>query len=174
LLCAVASSAASATVVTFDDLPSGMVNNGYHTPSTSNGGYWTGLVSGKNAAYNSSFEPAYFSSAASFSLQSIEVTKAWANGFTHFEGYVGNTLTYQMNVFSTTSGPTHARFDWSNLNKVIMSDGNQTYQSVIDNLTINAAAVPEPATGATMLAGLAMIAFMVRRVREPKPGNQAR
>jgi hypothetical protein len=80
-LCAVASSAASATVATFDDIPSGMVKNGYPglnwntmyvtTPNTSNGGYWTGLVSGKNAAYNSSFEPAYFSSAASFSLQSI-------------------------------------------------------------------------------------------------------
>jgi hypothetical protein len=60
LLRAVASSAASATVVTFDDIPSGMVKNGYQglncdnmyvtTPNTSNGGYWTGLVSGKKAA----------------------------------------------------------------------------------------------------------------------------
>ena len=170
---AIASSAASATVITFDDIPSGMIGNGYQglnwnnmyvtTPNASNGGYWTGIVSGQNVAYNSSFQPAYFSSATSFSLQSIEVTKAWANGFTRFEGYVGNTLTYQLDVFSTTSGPVHVQFDWNHLNKVIMSDGNQTFQSAIDNLTINAATVPEPATGATMLAGLAMIAFMTRR-----------
>lgn len=167
---------AMATVITFDDIVTNgtyvEIQNGYggltwdnfyaidsnfHTGS----GYQLGTVSQPNTAFNSSADPASFSSASAFNLTSIEVTKAWSDGFTHFDGYVGSTLTYSMDVFSTTTAPTLALFNWSGLSKVTMSDGNFTSQTAIDNLTVSA--VPEPETYAMLLAGLGLIGTIARR-----------
>lgn len=174
----VVSTAANAVVLTFDDLPSiccTLIPNGYgglqwdnfgvlgaYTSSSYTGtGYDTGTVSPPNVAYNGNANPASFSSGTAFSLNSMYVTKAWNAGITHFDGYVGNALTYTMDVFSTTTGPTLATFNWTGLNKVTMSDGNYTLHTAIDNLTLSP--VPEPETYAMLLAGLGLMGFTTRR-----------
>lgn len=178
-LCATLSSHASAEVITFDDISTSNgsvpISNGYHgfdwnnfyvldasqSGGTTNTGYQTGTVSAPNVAYNGYADPASFSSVTAFSLNSLEVTKAWNAGITHFDGYVGNILTYSMNVTSSTTAPTSVVFNWSGLNKVVMSDGNSTNHTAIDNLSVTA--VPEPETYALMLAGLGLMGVIARR-----------
>lgn len=172
------STAADALVINFDDLPGNQsaIQNGYAGLNWNNfyvlnginyggnTGYTTGTVSGQNVAFNAWDAPATFSSNTAFDLNSIMVTKAWNAGITHFDGYVGNVLTYSMDVFSTTLGPTLATFNWTGLSSVTMSDGNGTNHTAIDNLTINQSGnVPTPATGALLLTGLGLIGFTARR-----------
>lgn len=167
---------ASADVINFDDLNTNsfsVISNGYQgfnwdnfyvvngLQYSGNTGYRTGTVSAPNVAFNGSSGPASFSSANAFSLNSIQVTKAWNSGVTHFDGYVGNTLTYQMDVMSTTASPTFASFNWFGLNKVTMSDGDGSAQSAIDNISVTA--VPEPETYVMLLAGLGLIGTIARR-----------
>jgi opacity protein-like surface antigen len=175
-VCATLSSHALAEVITFDDINTAngyvQISNGYHGFDWNNfyvipsnyypsSGYDFGTVSAPNVAFNASANPASFSSVTAFSLNSVEVTKAWDAGITRFDGYVGNTLTYSMDVTSSTTAPTSAVFNWSGLNKVVMSDGNSTNHTAIDNLSVTA--VPEPETYALMLAGLGLMGAMARR-----------
>ncbi|MGH8763234.1 MAG: PEP-CTERM sorting domain-containing protein [Nitrosospira sp.] len=167
---------AKTTILTFDDLGSSerLIPNGYEGFNWDNfrtsdaissmepeSGYKEGIVSPPYAAFNSGYEPASFSSTVPFNLVSIYVTKAWISGITHFDGYVGDTLRYSTDVFSTPAGPTLTTFNWSNLSKVTMSDGDNTYQSVIDNVTVSM--VPEPETITVLLAGLGLIGYASRR-----------
>lgn len=105
-------------------------------------GYENGIVSGSTIAFNGSANPASFWRAETFSLMSIEVTKAWVEGITRFEGYSGGALLYSMDVFSTTLAPTHTTFNWHGIDKVTISDPNRTHQSVLDDIVIGE--VPEP------------------------------
>lgn len=171
-LCALGAAPVSAEVLTFDDLPvfanpgnyGGLQWNNVYTLSSTyhpNSGYQYGTVSPHNVIFNSGGSAASFYSDNAFSLQSLYLTKAWNDGYTNFEGYVGNNLVYSKSVFTTTTSPTLVEFDWTNLNMVVFSDGNNTYQSVIDNMTINE--VPEPASGAMILGGLAIMGLVSRR-----------
>ncbi len=171
-----------AATITFDDLivaPDGnTIVNGYagfdwanfsvlNGGNYANGqtGYTTGVVSPGNIAFNAYANAAGFSSTSEFSLNSLYVTKAWYDGLTRFQGYVGNVLTYSLDVYSTTTGPTFVTFDnWNKLNKVVMSDGNGSWQSVVDNITVSA--VPEPETYAMLLGGLGLLGAMSRRKRQ--------
>lgn len=172
-----ACSAANATVINFDDIANAgsgiLIQNGYRGMNWSNfgvvnantllnTGYANGNVSAPNVGFNWGDLTASFSSNSAFNLNSIQVTKAWNAGITHFAGYTGNVLTYSMDVYSTTLAPTLAIFNWTGLNQVVMSDGNGTWQTAIDNLTINST-VPVPATGALLLTGLGLIGFTTRR-----------
>lgn len=179
---AVVSASASATLITFDDIvadPYGSpIANGYAgldwdnfyaLPGlgayTTSPGYGNAVVSQLNTAFNGFANPATFSSSTGFSLMSLYVTKAWNDGTTHFDGYVNNVLTYSMDVYSTTAGPTYVTFSgWNNLSKVVMSDGDGSAQSAVDNISINA--VPEPETYAMLVAGLAMLGFAARRKQQ--------
>jgi hypothetical protein len=175
LMFSTASAFAVPTVITFDDLPSSDVTpistyaglsweNFYVIKGTDYGvgtGYDHGTVSSPNIAFNGFAHPASFSSATAFTLLSIEVTKAWNYGYTHFDGYVGSTLTYSLDVLSSIAAPTSVTFNWANLNKVVMSDGNGSYQTAIDNLTISA--VPEPGAYGMLLVGLGLVGAVARR-----------
>lgn len=169
---------ASAQVITFDDLvatPIGaLVTNGYAnlnwsnfaytTPTQSasliNSGYVAGTVSGSNVGLNAYSNPASFSSNTPFTFISTYVTRAWANGTTHFAGYNGDNLLYSADISATTTAPTFATFNWSGITKVVISSNSH---SALDN--INIAAVPEPETYALMATGL-LFGFVARRRKQ--------
>jgi hypothetical protein len=105
-------------------------------------GYENGIVSGTTIAFNGSADPASFWRAETFSLMSIEVTKAWTAGISRFEGFSGGALLYSMDVFSTTLAPTHVVFNWHGIDKVTVSDPFRSFQTVVDDIVIGE--VPEP------------------------------
>lgn len=178
---AAAATPALAATITFDDLTPDVgehaIADGYEGFQWANfytlngavsypgSGYDTGTVSHAYVAINGHGEMASFRSTTAFNLDSLYVTKAWENGVTRFEGYVGNVLTYSLDVHATTAGPTFVSFDdWNNLNMVVMSDGDGSLHSVVDNITVSA--VPEPGTYAMLLGGLAMLGAVSRRKRQ--------
>jgi hypothetical protein len=181
----IVSSAANAEVLTFDDLATNSIPNGYgglqwdnfgnqvNNP-VSGSGYETGIVSGLNTAYNRWGNPATFSSAVAFTLNSAFFTGAWNDGLQIHVVATGVSNTYTTDFAVDTSGPLNVVFNWLNINSVSFSSsgglphpgliGNGT-QFVMDNLAINevVSPVPEPETYAMLLVGLGLIGFMARR-----------
>ncbi|BAN34336.1 hypothetical protein SCD_n00488 [Sulfuricella denitrificans skB26] len=124
-------------------------------------GYTTGVVSPNNVAFNGFADPASFSSTTIFSLESAYVTKARDAGLTHFDGYNGASLLYSMDVYSTTTAPTFVTFNWAGLDKVVMSDGDGTAHTAIDDITVNS--VPVPAAAWLLGSGLLGLIGVARR-----------
>lgn len=142
-------------------------------------GYSNGLVSSPNVALNGYGDPASFGSASPFTLNSLYLTGAWKDGLSVvitglLDGAVVDTATEVV----SSSGPTHVMLDWTGIDQVdFASSGgvNHGYtdreaappgeQFVLDNVTLNAAAVPEPATWAMLILGLGMIGYAARRRR---------
>jgi PEP-CTERM motif len=182
-----ASTAANAVVLTFDDLPGtlGYIPNGYgglqwdnfgstNSSGTPGTGYDTGSVSGLNTAFNLFGSAASFSSATAFSLRDAFFTGAWNDGLQIHVVATGGSNTYTSDFTVDTSGPLNVFFNWSNINTVTFTsfggiahpglNGGGTHFAM-DNLAINevASAVPEPETYIMLLAGLGFIGFMARR-----------
>jgi PEP-CTERM motif len=183
----IAPAAARAATITFDDL-SGSENpvpNGYGglnwgnfyylnadtygTPS----GYQNGTVSHPNVAYNAFGSPANFSSATPFTLNSAYFTGAWNDGLMiEAQGFLGGSLVHDVIFTVNTSGPTLEKFNWTNVDNVnfISSGGTPHGYSgagehfAMDNLTINEAVVPEPASLTLLgLGAFALGSYALRR-----------
>ncbi|MFC7420712.1 PEP-CTERM sorting domain-containing protein [Iodobacter arcticus] len=166
----------SAQLINFDALgqDSAAINNGYAGFNWSNftsmngtfvpnSGFERGVVSGPNIAYNQDGLAASFSRETAFTLRDMYVTKGLTAGITHFEGYIGNTLTFSRSVFSSTAAPSHIVFDWVGITKLKFFGEPGTSETVIDN--IHVAAVPEPETYALMGLGLLAVIVAKRRKR---------
>ncbi len=157
---------ASATLITFDDLPDTSLYNripnpydgfdwsshfryldGAKYPSYYHSGYRHGVVSAPNVAFNGGGRSVNFSSGMPFELDSFYLTAAWRRG-------LKVTVTGELNgvvVDSTTltvkrSGPTLETFNWD-VNEVILhSFGGvlvdfEGHQFVLDNVKVSP--VPE-------------------------------
>ena len=185
---------AHATTITFDDIPTttapfGQVVNGYaglgwtnlwadktNTPGLTPSGYINGTVSPNNVVYNSYANPAGIHSLSSvgFDLRDGYFTAAWNDGLqvtasAMFENGTTASKTFTIN----TSGPIDTVFDWRDLSSVTFSSSGGTHHAgyqgmgahfALDNLTVSASTVPEPAPVMLTLAGLALIGLQRRRV----------
>jgi hypothetical protein len=180
---------AFATLLTFDDLPSGtpsnpdfaVVPNGYGGLNWDNFGvldglaaepsygYYTGVVSPNNVAFNLYGSPASISvSSGSFDLESAYLTSALNSVPTkqiQVQGFVGGTLVYN-NIYTVNNqGPTLINFDYVGIQSVTFISGNQEF--AMDNLTVS---VPEPETLGfwTVCAAGFALKFALPRPRLPR------
>ena len=135
-LCANGAWSAPPTVITFEDLPGGLlpVPNGYHgfnwnyvaavdgsLPEYNNSGYDNGRVSGVNVAYNEYGDPAstLTISGDPFTFIGAYFTGAWNNGLSikvdgYNNGVLQNTSTFTVNTF----GPIFMALNYANVDEL--------------------------------------------------------
>jgi hypothetical protein len=155
---------ASAVVVTFDDLSSGQILNGYEGLNWENffvlngnslpgTGYEKGIISPYNVIYNGWGLPAATSDDV-FTFNSAYFTAAWESELhVTVTGYLNGSLKYTDTFSVTNTEPAFKTFNWQGINKIgfetssIHPPEDNLNQVAIDNFTYNeCAAVPEPAT----------------------------
>ncbi len=167
---------AHATLITFDDINSGStyvaIGNGYAGFNWNNllaidknyvlgTGYEHGNVSPINSAFNGGGSPASFSGGI-FTLNSAFFTGAWGPQSITVNGYLSGNLTHSSTFAVIDTAPTFESFNWSGIDTLTFSTSDSS-QFVMDNLTVNAAPVPEPST---YLAGaLLLLPFAASTVR---------
>jgi hypothetical protein len=177
----------AATLLTFDDLPAGgpsdfdppvvpdgygglnwdnfAVVNGLEFGATTGEGYYYGVVSSPNVAFNDYGDPASLAvSSGLFDLDSGYLTSA-LNSFPtlniQVQGFVGATMLYNNTYTVNNSGPTLINFDYAGVDSVTFTAGDEEPSwFVMDNLTVT---VPEPRTYALMSMAVVLAGFNVRR-----------
>lgn len=185
---------AGATTINFDDIPNAnggpigvyeglswydfdALNVVDFTAYNGPNGYSNGDVSAPNVALNDGGFAA-FSSASTFTLNDFYLTAAWKDGLNvEITGLLGFTPVDSITEVIGTSGPTHVVLGWTGIDRVefvtsggvdhgyVDKSGVAGGQFALDNVTINGAAVPEPATWATLMLGLGLIGVDARRRR---------
>ena len=108
-------------------------------------GYYTGVVSPSNVAFNSFGNPSSIAvSSGLFDLDSAYLTSALNSVPTQniqVQGFVGTTMLYNNTYTVNNSGPTLINFGYTGIESVTFTSGGQ--QFAMDNLTVT---VPEPGT----------------------------
>ncbi len=167
----------------FDDLPAiyptptdlNLIPNGYGGLNWNNFGvidglkvtpdygYYTGVVSPPNVAFNEYGDPASISvSKGLFDLDSAYLTAALNLGTPlniQVQGFVGTTLLYNNTYTVNNSGPTLVNFDYLGVNRVTFTS-SPAEVFAMDNLTVT---VPEPGTCLLISVAAALGGFGVRR-----------
>ncbi len=198
LLAVFAAMPAQAVTLNFDDLPSSAAFQSYGGFTFDNfyaldgrtfvpSGYANGVISRENVAYNGTGYAASITGAAPFSLTSAYLTAAWNDGLNvSVTGTLNGAVAFAQSFVLDTAAPLLAIFDHARVDRVtIVSSGGVHHdgydsgygtQVAIDDLTlehVGGAArgdttVPEPATWALMLAGMALTGGALRQ-RRPTP-----
>jgi hypothetical protein len=183
----------SQTVITFDDIPTpnlyASIPNGYQgltwssnfsvlsaVQFTANGdlsGYYYGMVTPSNVAYNGSASPVEVDSATNFDFFSAYLTGAWNSNLNiEVEGFDGATLLYSNTVVASATSPTLFTFDYLNIDRLTFNSyGGQSagfnYSGanfVMDNFTFES--IPEPSSLLlTALGAVSLIALLRRKRR---------
>jgi len=133
--------------------------------------FQSALVSGGNVAFMiSETSISSISSANAFTFNGISIAKMYQSGLTRFEGYVGDTLTYTKDAFSTVGVSQEFKFDWAGVTRVNISVVDGTNRIAFDDVSINAAVaeVPEPGTFGIFGAGFALMGMVATRKKKPK------
>lgn len=188
ILSMLACSVAQATSLTFDDLPpytgdGSAITKGYgglnwnnlhyiapeQRYGTGNSGYYYGIISPINVAFNGGANPATVSGAP-FTFNSAYFTGAWNDGLDiQVKGYIAGVLV-QSTTFSVSSAtPTFKEFNWSGVDQLVFSSsggvdhgyGHSGRHFVMDNMTINA--VPEPSTFILLAVAAICLLFSLRK-----------
>jgi hypothetical protein len=190
---------ASAVTLTFDDaistffdsLPDGYGGfhwlnmyaiNGTEAPTqVGPSGYANGMVSPDYVAFVPDNGQGALIADAPFTLNSASFAGAWTNDLlVTVTGYDSAFNPVQVKSFTVgTQGPSFEQFDWHGLRAITIAGWggvNAGYSGggsivVIDDLTVNAPAVPEPASWALMAGGFGLLGGLLRRTR--RPGAQA-
>jgi len=166
------STAASAEVVTFTGVPSGVsptsmttyVENGV-TVTSLDGNFWAFPNPGElhfdpEGFGNKTFDFTYAGGA--FDVLSFDITFAESSFVAFLQGFDQNgALLNSLAVSSTLGTIDVAGFDGVHTLRI----GNFGSHMSIDNLTISAVAVPEPATWMSMLMGFGLVGAALRRAK---------
>ncbi|MBP8910691.1 MAG: PEP-CTERM sorting domain-containing protein [Phycisphaerae bacterium] len=172
--------------VTFDDLSSGAsIPAGYAGLNWSNfrskdgttmpslSGYFNGIVSANNVAYNPWGSPAEILG-ASFDLGGLYLTAAWNTGLNvDIEGYLNGNLLYSRTLVVDTTGPTWVTLNYLGVDRVRFVSyggveanvGGSGTQFVIDNVSFEPidAAIPAPAALLLGSLGTGLVGWLRRR-----------
>lgn len=177
LALAIAAPFASATVVTFDDL----TDDGF-VPANYAGLDWSASswfqYAGEQAPYTPhsgdrratlGFDGSSATSAIGF-LTPSTFQGAWFSGFdgvnVAIDLYLGGALVSSTSLLNLSDSPAFLASGYTGLIDRLVFRSNDPAFFVMDDLTF-AAAVPEPASGALALGGLAVAALVIRRRSTP-------
>jgi len=181
-----------ASLITFDDVSVSspgetLVPNGYEglvwsnfwvlnaVPFGPSSGYYNGLISDSNVAYNAFGNPAEISALGrNFNLVSAYLTAAFTSNLSvQVQGFRGANMVYEQTAVVTWTGPSLVMLNFQNIDRVefdsfggldagIGGSLGDDQQFVMDDLTIEP--VPEPS--AILLAGIGtLVLWRTRRRR---------
>jgi PEP-CTERM motif-containing protein len=185
-----ATSARSQTVITFDDLSlpntDPFIPTGYQGLSWSNfgevnailrynndmvDGYYYGMVSPSNVAFNAGGSPAEIDSAINFNFLSAYLTGAWKSNLNiEVQGYSGTNLVYDETKIVSATNATLFTFDYLDIDRLYFNSyggeeafgANDGNNFVMDNMTVEF--VPEPSSLLlAAMGGILLIAILRRR-----------
>jgi hypothetical protein len=141
-------------------------------------GYQSGVVSPSAVAFNVAGFDSYISSYSSpITLNSFYITAAWRNELNiEVTGYQNGFQTNSILLSVSREGPTLVTLNWQNVNQIKFHsyggisngpfEGNNGVQFALDNVSYQAAAVPEPKAVELLLLGL--VISCVWRTRNTK------
>lgn len=197
-------SASSQIVVTFDDLhetgSGSFIPNDYHglvwsnftclnaflvganfppfEPNLSNG-YYFGMVSASNVAFNPFGSAVEIDSATNFNFLSAYLTGAWSSNLNiEVHGFNGTKEIYDTIVVASATKPTLFTFDYLDIDRLYFNayggqdagfppsygDGGTWF--AMDNFTFEF--IPEPSSFLlAALGGVSLVAFLKRKRRDP-------
>jgi len=187
-----ATSVHSETVITFDDLSAPprdpFIPTGYQGLSWSNfgeanailrynigqvDGYYYGMVSPSNVAFNAGGSPAEIGAlGTNFDFLSAYLTGAWNSNLNiEVEGFRSGALLYDTAVVVSVTSPTLFTFDYTNIDRLYFNSyGGQPaftpvpeYNFVMDNLTLEF--VPEPSSLLLATVGVVLVWPLLKRKR---------
>jgi hypothetical protein len=116
-------------------------------------GYYYGVVSASNAAFNGLGQPAEIDSATNFDFLSVYLTGAWHSNLSiEVQGFRSGTLLYDTTAVASATSPSLFTFDYLNIDRLYFNsyggdvafgyDGGNHF--VMDDFTFEF--VPEPST----------------------------
>jgi hypothetical protein len=178
------------TVVTFDDLPAPVVGtnipNAYEGLSWSNfwvynailytnvwppNGYYYGMVSASNVAYDAYGTPSEIDSVTNFNFFSAYLTGAWNSNLNiEVEGFNGAQKIYDTIVIASATNPTLFTFNYFDIDRLYFDSyggepafaGIDETHFVMDNFIFEF--IPEPSSLLlTALGAVSLVAFLKRK-----------
>jgi hypothetical protein len=188
-----ATSVQAQTLITFDDLPlstddSSNITNGYQGLIWSNfsafnaiqvartrgsNGYYNGMVSASNVAFNAFGNPAEIDSPGpNFNFLSAYLTGAWNSNLNiQVQGFSGGNLVYDQTVVVSATNPTFFTFNYLNVDRLYFNSfggenagfSESGEQFVMDNFDFEF--IPEPSPFLLTAAGALMLWSLLKRKR---------
>ncbi|HXI85806.1 MAG TPA: PEP-CTERM sorting domain-containing protein [Verrucomicrobiae bacterium] len=144
-----------------------------HLTANGSNGYYNGMVSASNVAFNAFGDPAEIdSSGTNFNFLSAYLTGAWNSNLSiEVQGFTGTTLLYDTTVVASATSPTLFTFNYHNINRLylISSGGQQAFgiaggnNFVMDKFTFEF--VPEPSSFLLATAGALLLCPLLKRKR---------